>query len=254
MMDAIVKKGTTSRRMRVWIADASKSDGRGLTGLAWNSSGLAWYYLRDGDSNETQVTLASASLGTWTSGGFVEVDATNMPGWYEIGIPNAVLASGAAEAEMLLHGAANMVPTPVKILLVDELPGQLATGAITAGVIAANAIDDDALAADLDIYSARIDFRRDAANSRDEYTVAFARNGVPITSGVSSPTLTVTDRSGAVLINAAALAEIGTTEVFYYNTTSAAQRQTLGDSCIIAVAATIDGSARSFRTLDGRDF
>lgn len=119
MIDAIIKKGTTSKRLRIFVYDASKADGSGLTGLAWNSVGLKWYYLRDGDSNETQVTLATASLGTWTSGGFVEVDATNMPGWYEIGIPDAVLASGAGEVDMHLFGAANMVPKPVRIALTD---------------------------------------------------------------------------------------------------------------------------------------
>jgi hypothetical protein len=250
----LIKKGATSRILLVYIEDASKSDGSGLTGLVYDSAGLTAYYHRDSAASATSITLATMTLGTYTSGGFKEVDAANMPGWYQFCPPDAALAGGATAVCLELRGAANMTPCVLAVQLCDEEPGQLAAGAITAAVIAANAIDDDALAADLDVYSARIDFRRDAANSRDEYTVGFAKNGVPITSGVTSPTLTVTNRSGTVLISAAALTEIGTTEVFCYNTTSAGQRQTMGDSCIVAVAATIDGSSRSFRTIDGRDF
>jgi hypothetical protein len=84
-----------------------------------------WYYFAGDLSNEVAVTLATATLGTWTSGGFVEVDATNMPGWYEIGIPNAAL-DGGIECAMQLRGATNMVPVNVYIEL-DAFDYQTAT-------------------------------------------------------------------------------------------------------------------------------
>ena len=75
------------------------------------SANLTWYYHREGDSTSTQVTLASMTLGTWASGGFVEIDATNMPGWYEIGIPDACINANTNPFEdigMCLRGATNM--------------------------------------------------------------------------------------------------------------------------------------------------
>jgi hypothetical protein len=111
-----IMRGTTSKMMRVFIGNSTSTTGGGLTGLTYNSNGLTWYYFRDGDTSSTQVTLATASLGTWTSGGFKEVDATNMPGIYELGVPNAALDQGQ-EVIMYLQGASDMVPVPIEIEL-----------------------------------------------------------------------------------------------------------------------------------------
>lgn len=121
-MKQIINLGATSKRMVVFIQNSSLTTGAGLTGLTNASSGLTWYYFREDSSVATQVTLAAETLGTWTSGGFKEVDATNLPGFYELGIPNAVLASGAKWAVMGLKGAANMVPVNVEIQLVAYDP------------------------------------------------------------------------------------------------------------------------------------
>lgn len=112
--------GTTSKRIAVFIRDANDPAGNGLTGLAFNTSGLTWTYWREDEGNAggTSVTLASATKGTWTSGGFVEKDSSLLPGMYEIGIPNAALASGAGWVRMTLEGAAGMVPVDVLIALV----------------------------------------------------------------------------------------------------------------------------------------
>jgi hypothetical protein len=109
-----ITRGSTSIRRRIFIADTSKTDGSGLTGLVYNSSGLvAWYFPDDGAA-AIQITLASATLGTWTSGGFVEV--TNMPGWYEFGVPNAAL-DGGNEVAIQLRGATNMAVVNIYIEL-----------------------------------------------------------------------------------------------------------------------------------------
>ena len=123
-MKQIIKKGTTSKRMAIFIADSSSTTGAGLTGLAYNSGSLTWYYWREdtGNSGGVSVTLATATRGTFTSGGFKEIDATNLPGWYEIGIPDAVLASGAYWAIMELKGATNMAPVLIEIQLVTYDP------------------------------------------------------------------------------------------------------------------------------------
>lgn len=110
----MVKKAATSQRLQIFIQDSSSPIGAGLTGLVFNSASLVWYYFKDGASSAVQVTLATATLGTWTSGGFKEIDATNMPGFYEIGIPDAAISTGT-ECVMMLKGATNMVATPITI-------------------------------------------------------------------------------------------------------------------------------------------
>ena len=120
-----LKRGSTSVRRKIFIADSSSTVGAGLTGLVYNSASLVCYYIADDLSNEVAVTLATATLGTWASGGFVEVDATNMPGWYEIGIPNAAL-DGGIDCAIQLRGATNMVPVNIYIEL-DAFDYQTAT-------------------------------------------------------------------------------------------------------------------------------
>lgn len=119
-MKRLIKLGTTSKRLVIFIQDSSSTVGAGLTGLVYNSAGLAWYYWREdtGNAGGTAVTLATATRGTFTSGGFKEVDATNLPGMYEIGVPDAALASGAGWVVMMLRGAANMAPVTIEIQLV----------------------------------------------------------------------------------------------------------------------------------------
>ena len=124
-----ILKGTTSKRVGVFIQSTAVSTGAGLTGLVFNSAGLTWYYWREdeGNAGATAVTLATATRGTFTSGGFIEKDATNMPGFYELGIPNAALATGANWVNMILKGATNMAPLPLEIELTDfSLQGQSA--------------------------------------------------------------------------------------------------------------------------------
>lgn len=119
-MKLILQKGVTSQTALIFVQDSSATDGSGLTGLAYDTASLAWYYYREAQgTGGTQVTLANQTLGTWISGGFIVVDATNMPGFYEIGIPDAALASGADFVAMVLRGAADMAPVTLEIELVD---------------------------------------------------------------------------------------------------------------------------------------
>jgi hypothetical protein len=121
-MKQLLQAGITSKRLTIFVPDSSSSVGAGLAGLTSSSSGLKWYYYRENGTASVSVTLASETLGTWTSGGFVAVDGTNMAGVYEIGIPNAILAAGASWAVMELSGATNMAPVRVEIQLVGFDP------------------------------------------------------------------------------------------------------------------------------------
>lgn len=113
-----IKEGTTSKLVRVFIQNSSLTTGVGLTGLVFNSAGLTAYYLPEGDASPTAITLATMTVGTWATGGFKEVDATNMPGVYEVGLPNAVIDNTSQGSTLvMLRGATNMVPVPLEIEL-----------------------------------------------------------------------------------------------------------------------------------------
>ncbi len=116
----VLKKGTTSAIALVYISD--ERTGGPLTGLVFNSSGLTAYRARSDDGNAagTAMTLATATRGTYTSLGFIEKDATNMPGWYEFGVPTACAASGSPYCVVHFQGVNAMKPAKLFIELVDN--------------------------------------------------------------------------------------------------------------------------------------
>lgn len=121
MAESVFKKDSTSKLIEIFISDSSSLIGGGLTGLVYNTSGLTAYYYCSG-TMATSITLATMTVGTWATGGFIQIDATNMPGWYQFGIPNAAIASGCGDdSNIHFKGAANMVPLPFAISLVDNL-------------------------------------------------------------------------------------------------------------------------------------
>jgi hypothetical protein len=115
-----VLAGSTSIRLQIFLRDNSVAYDKGKTGLAHNTASLSAYYFRDGDTATTAITLVTATLGTWTSGGFIVVDGTNMPGMYELSIPNAAIATGAKWVTIQLKGAAGMAEEVIFIELLGN--------------------------------------------------------------------------------------------------------------------------------------
>ena len=113
-----VRGGATSQCFRVYVSDTSDA-GHGLTGLVYNSASLACTYHRQGDAADTVITLASSTLGTYTSGAFKEVDATAAPGMYEFCPPNTALAAGATEVAFECKGATDMADM-VLLVQIDQ--------------------------------------------------------------------------------------------------------------------------------------
>lgn len=109
--------GSTSQTVNLFIQDSSSTTGAGLAGLAFNTASLTAYYALP-KAASTAITLATLAAVTsaYSSGGFKEIDATNMPGWYRFDIPDAALASGRF-VSMHLRGATNMAPLPLEIEL-----------------------------------------------------------------------------------------------------------------------------------------
>ena len=89
----------------------------GKTGLTNTSFTVNKVYVArddDGNAGGTAVSLTAATKGTWSSGGIVEKDSTNMPGVYEFGLTNASLLTGSRSAQYLFIGT-GIVPCPVEI-------------------------------------------------------------------------------------------------------------------------------------------
>lgn len=115
------KVGAVSEIWQIWIADSSSTIGAGLAGLVFNSAGLTAYYHKDLDTTATAITLATMTVGTFTSSGFKEIDATNMPGWYQFCPPNAAISTGKS-CGFLLKGATNMAQLPIEVQLTATDP------------------------------------------------------------------------------------------------------------------------------------
>jgi hypothetical protein len=103
-----------------------------------------------------------------------------------------------------------------------------------------------------DIYHAAIELTIDEANSRDEYTAVWFKNGVRITSGITLPKIQVIKRAdGSDLVPQTAMAAIGSTGGLKYD--EASNRITSGEAVLVVVTATIDGAARTFADVPARD-
>lgn len=125
--------GTTSYVCEVFVQDNTKTDGSGLTGLAFNSASLTAYYKRSNGTAAVAITLATiTTLGTFASGGFKEVDAVHMPGVYEFDPPDAALASGAKNVVIMFQGAASMAPTLLEFELTANNNQDGVAGGMTA--------------------------------------------------------------------------------------------------------------------------
>jgi hypothetical protein len=122
----------------VYVQDSASTTGGGKTGIAYNAAGLTAYYVRPTGS-ATAITLATQTVtGAWSSGGWVEVDATNLPGIYRFDIPNAVFATGVDHAVVMLKGASGMAPVSLEYQLTGFDP---ATAWLTSAQTASAVLD-----------------------------------------------------------------------------------------------------------------
>jgi hypothetical protein len=90
-----VSPNTTNRTELIYL---------GAKGLTHTTPSLSASYVRAG-AIRTAITLVSQTPnGSWTSGGFCEIDSVNMPGIYRIDVPNALFVAGAESAMLQLTG------------------------------------------------------------------------------------------------------------------------------------------------------
>lgn len=122
MAKLTVKAGSTSRREYIFIQDSTSTTGAGKTSLAYNTSGLKAYYVRPG-ATSTAITIVTQTVtGSYSSGGFVEVDSTNMPGVYRFDVPDAAFAASSDKVIVMLSGATGMAPVVLEYDLVAYDP------------------------------------------------------------------------------------------------------------------------------------
>jgi hypothetical protein len=90
-----IAPGSTSQSIETYL---------GLTGITYQTSGLQAYYVRN-RSVPVQITLVNQTNdGSWTSGGFAEINSTTMPGLYRLDVPNAAFASGSSDVTIHVRG------------------------------------------------------------------------------------------------------------------------------------------------------
>jgi hypothetical protein len=91
-----IAPGSTSQSIELYL---------GVTGLTASTSGLSARYNRTRTASVSIPLVARTIAQAWTSGGFAEVDATNMPGVYRLDLPDAALAAGADDVTVVVRGA-----------------------------------------------------------------------------------------------------------------------------------------------------
>jgi hypothetical protein len=134
-----------------------------------------------------------------------------------------------------------------------RLPAALVSGRIDAsvGAVAANAITDDAIAADMDSYNAKCWVIRQSTTA-DQYGVTFYKNGQPIAAGITSPLIDYVKKlsDATILINDATLTDQSDGDYYYGEATN---KLVAGNAYMMRVTATIDGSTWVFKQQIGRD-
>lgn len=166
---------------------------------------------------------------------------------------NALTGGGGGTAPTVEEIRAEMDSNSTQLADIVEDTNELQTDDVP-GLISALPQDKTGytLAASEDVYHANIQLTVDGANTQDEYTVTWFKNGARITSGITSPTIQVVNRSaGTDLVASTAMTQIGSTGSYKYD--EGTSRLTNGEAALVIVSASIDSGTRSFSKLLGRD-
>lgn len=207
-------------------------------------------------SQLVRALMQDTGAGAISSGSFA-AGAINAAAIASDAITAAKIASGAIDAATFAAGAIDAAAIAdgaidAGALASDTITAaKIAADAITAAKIAAGAIDDDAVAADMDAYHAKVWVVKESTTA-DHYAVVFFKNGQPVTTGITSPTIQVIKASdGTDLIASGALTEVGALGI--YKKDESTNKMVGGAIYFAKVQATIDGSSRQWLQQIGRD-
>jgi hypothetical protein len=121
----IVTVGVTDYTDYFYVTEdaSSTNPGEPITGLLFSDieTGGSASYMRQGAVRVDFTLVTQTVAGAHTPGGFVEVDATNMPGVYRCDFPDAAFASGAdfVVLQIVVESSNNAVASPIKIELLN---------------------------------------------------------------------------------------------------------------------------------------
>jgi len=209
----IATAGVTNRSEYFYIVgDASHaSPGDPVTGLLFSDieTGGSASYMRQG-AVRTDLTLITQTVaGAHSDGGFIEVDATNMPGVYRCDYPDAAYLTGVdfVVCQIVVAAANNAVAAPIQVDITDiDL-----RDAVRGGMTALPNVDAGAaggLADDTD------------ANGRTRVVSGTAAGEISLTSGLVDLT---TDAVDSTSLAATAVTDIWASEVESEGTYTAQQ-------------------------------
>lgn len=123
---------TANVTVPVEVMDSACGTGGLLPGVLASCGSFVAYYMRAGTAcGAVAISLCGGTHGTYGVGSWNAMDATNFPGRYELGLPDAVCACGARYAVIRLSGATNMVPVTLHI----DLKSAAAAGTLTAAQV-----------------------------------------------------------------------------------------------------------------------
>lgn len=114
-----MKAGTKSKLLLVYATSAEGTSGK--TGLAEDLSAGTAAYIREGDSAAQRIPMVQGRVGEWGSGALAEVDPELLPGVYQFGAPDEMVADGSAHAVLLIRFPDTVIK-PVEIHLVAYDP------------------------------------------------------------------------------------------------------------------------------------
>lgn len=224
----IVKKGATDRSVPMYAFD--NTTGLAKTDLAYNSTGIALWYRREGAAQTaiTEATLAALTT-AHTDGGFLAVG----DGEYRLDLPDAAFASGAnyvdyggtATGFTLVGGRVRLVNIDLEDTVragLTALPNAAADAAGGLPISDAGGLDMDAAAA----AAVAADLRGTRTTLRG------TASGTPTTTSI--PTSAMSPSTSASVANQL----VGRLVVFDHNTTTTALRGQMTDITASTASAT----------------
>jgi hypothetical protein len=147
-----IPEGSTSVRRSIYFAlDTGEPDAGLVEGDFLVSAESQFAYFRDDAAASVEAaadgtnTLATATtLGTWEDGGIKAIDATKLPGWYEIGFPDAAFVktvNGVGQANVVFQIQADDASTTQPVQVTFELTKAEPAPSIQRHVRKANAVN-----------------------------------------------------------------------------------------------------------------
>jgi hypothetical protein len=206
----------------------------------------------DGNTAETGLTIANTDIKLLKAGGTSESNknsggATHIASGRYYAVLDATDTNTVGALRVSVH-VAGALPVWLDCWVLEEAVydafyAASAVGYVSGALVALNS----------DYYHADIQFTRDQANTQDEWSVTWFKNGVRQTTGITSPTLQLVKRAdGTDLKAATTMTQIGSTGSYRLDLTST-DRVTVGEAVLAIASATIDAGTRTFSRLIGRD-